>query len=172
MELLFPHNNEEQLIQEAHMLGHKKILLCYNNTLPKKPYLTQGVEHAIIVKDKKDIVQAKKQTKHVFGLAERSFFEDKRISGIVHVGLNEKKDHTHYRRSLTQVEDALAKAQGKTIYFLFSDVLHAKKPTELLGRWHQDKKTLRKATAQLVSGATNRFELRSKKDLKAFWNTL
>jgi RNase P/RNase MRP subunit p30 len=89
---------------------------------------------------------------------------------ILGLGLEPRKDHTHFRRSLTQVEVMLAKQQNKRILFTFSDLLMSRRPAELLGRWAQDLRIIKKKKPAyaLVSGARAWHELRSENDREHF----
>lgn len=167
IELVFP-GNAAELQVEAKKLGYNEVILCYK----KPPKNTEGTV-AILLSDRKSINALRKQADLLIGPCKREFFEDKRIDMILGPGLEPRKDHTHFRRSLTQVEAKIAKEQGKTVLFNFSDLLKSKRPEELLGRWRQDAKILKKygVPFHLVSGARDVLGMRSRKDLEAIWRT-
>lgn len=171
-ELVFP-GNEEDLVTEAQKLGFQEVILCYDH-IPKKVPTIPKTKIAILLSDRKKIPSLRKQADLLIGPAKREFFEDKRIDAIMSPGLEPRKDHTHYRRSLTQVEAELARKTNKTVFFNFSDLLASKRPEELLGRWMQDQRVLKKTKAKyvLVSGAKNVLGMRSRKDLEAVWKAI
>ncbi len=164
MELVFPQGNEEELLKEAEKLG-VEIILCYKQVPAKK----QGTT-AILITDKKDIAKNRKKSDLLLAPPERQFFEDKRIDGIIGFGLDPRKDHTHYRKSITQVEAELAKKNNLQLFYVLSDI-----ETEIvLGRWMQDKKILKKKglKGQVVSGAKKPLDMRDQKALDAVWDVL
>lgn len=167
-ELVFPKNNEKELVAEARKLGFSEVILCYEE-LPKEFPKILKTKTAILLHDRKRISALRKKADLLLGPPKREFFEDKRIDGIIGVGLEPRKDHTHYRRSLTQVEAELARQTDKTVFFSFADLLASKHREELLGRWAQDLHILKKYKANhaIVSGAKNVLGLRSRKDLEA-----
>jgi len=171
-ELVFP-GKAEELVSEAKKCGFTEVILCYN-AVPKNILSFPNTKTAIFLEDRRKIVSLRKKADLLIGPARREFFEDKRIDAIMSPGLEPRKDHTHYRRSLTQVEAELAHKTGKIIFFNFSDLLASKRPEELLGRWMQDQRVLKKAKARylLVSGAKNARGMRSRKDLEAMWTAL
>jgi RNase P/RNase MRP subunit p30 len=171
-ELVFP-GNAETLVTEAKKLGFSEVILCYN-TLPKTIPQIPHTKTALMLSDRRKIASLRKQADLLIGPAQREFFEDKRIDAIMSPGLEPRKDHTHYRRSLTQVEADLARKTNKIVLFNFSDLLKSKRPEELLGRWMQDQRVLKKSKTKyaLVSGAKDVLGLRSRKDLEALWKAL
>jgi RNase P/RNase MRP subunit p30 len=173
MELVFPKENEEELVTEAHKLGFTEVILCYK-TLPRNHTPLPKTKTAILLEDRRKIASLRKQADLLLGPAKREFFEDKRIDAILGPGLEPRKDHTHFRRSLTQVEAELARKTKKTVFFNFTDLLASKRPEELLGRWAQDVRVLKKykANVALVSGAKNILGMRSRKDLDAVWRAI
>jgi RNase P/RNase MRP subunit p30 len=174
-DLVFP-GNEQALAKELQELGFKQAIFCYTD--PKAaPKLPDWAKSAFLLKDRKSIPKLKKQFDLLVGQPTREFFEDKRVDLIFGPGKEPRKDSMHYRRSLTQVEATLAKQHGKTVLFNLADLLSEKRPqrkAELLGRWAQDKRVLKKRGAKflLVSGAKERFGLRARKDLEAFWQAI
>lgn len=165
-DIVFPNDNEQALLI-AYKLGFKDIIFCYDK-LPK-PRI-EGIKIAILISEQKDVNKYRNKADFLIGLAKRELFEDKRIDAIMGLGLEKRKDHTHYRRSLTQVEAELAKKQDKTILFSLHDLMTSKRPEEVLGRWLQDMRVLKKKSADMrvVSGAHKSFDLRSRKDLENF----
>lgn len=168
VELIF----DEKLLSEAKALGATDIILALPlDKLPKeKPKSKEGIKIAVIITDRKHIAKARNKADLLIGPATREFFEDKRIDMIIGLGLEPRKDHTHFRRSLTQVEVMLAKQQGKTILYSFADLLASRRPAELLGRWAQDLRIIKKKKPHyaLVSGARSWDGLRSQKDREHF----
>jgi len=172
VELVFP-GDAEELVTEAKKLGFQEVILCYDK-IPKGTPTLPNTKIALLLTDRKKIVSLRKQADLLIGPAKREFFEDKRIDAIMSPGLEPRKDHTHYRRSLTQVEAELARTTKKTVFFNFADLLATKRPEELLGRWAQDVRILKKAKANfaLISGAKNVLGMRSRKDLEAVWQAI
>jgi len=169
-DLIFPENG--LLASEARKLGYKNVVLCYDaKTRPQK------VADAIIAwlaGTQQDVARLRKEGGLVLAPARREFFEDKRVDAIIGIGLERRPDSLHYRRSLTQVEARLAAANGTTVLFVFADLLASRDSAQLLGRWRQDVKVLRKAKAPfaIVSGARDWAGLRSRKDLELFLKML
>jgi len=169
MDLVFPDGNEEELLQEAEKLS-TEILLCYEQA----PKTNPNAKTAILITNKKDIAKNKKKADLLIAAAEREFFEDKRIDGIIGFGLNPRKDHTHFRKSITQVEAELAKKNKLQLFYNLSDIHTSKNPAVVLGRWMQDKRVLKKKgiTGNIVSGAKKALDMRDERALKDFWDSL
>lgn len=169
MDLVFPNNNEETLLVEAKKLGIKELVFCYN----KPPTKKQGII-AVLVTNKKDIPQLRKKADLLIGLPTREFLEDKRIDAIIGFGLEEKKDHTHFRRSITQAD--LQVSGEKTFFYSLQDLHQTKNKEQLLGRWMQDKRILEKKGSKIqtiiVSGANNPLLMRTDKERQNIWDTL
>lgn len=172
MDLLFPKENEKELASEAKRLGFGEVIFCYTDEKKIPKTTIEGTKRALLVAEQKQVSKYGKKADMLIGPARREFFEDKRISGIIGVGLQQSKDHTHFRKSLTQVEAKLAKEQKKIIFLNFADVLASKKPEQILGRWAQDKITCKANSLKIVSGASDVMGLRSRKDLENFFKTL
>lgn len=167
MELVFPRGNEEELLKEAEKLD-TEVILCYEEAPKTKP----EAKTAILIANKKDIVKNRKKADLLLAPAQREFFEDKRIDGIIGFGLEPRKDHTHYRKSLTQVEAELAKKNNLLLFYSLADL--AKKSEIVLGRWMQDKTTLAKKgiVGHVVSGAKKPLDMRDQRALDAVWDVL
>lgn len=85
------------------------------------------------------------------------------------------KDHTHYPRGgLDQITSKIAAAKGKTIGFSFADILRSKDRGRLLGRMMLNIRLCKKYNVKMVfsSFASSKSEMRSTKDLEAFWRIL
>lgn len=167
MDLVFAQGNEEELLKEAEKLD-VDIILCYEQA----PKTKHPVKTAIFVTNKKDIAKNRKKADLLLAPPQREFFEDKRIDGIIGFGLDPRKDHTHYRKSLTQVEAELAKKNKLLLFYSLADL--KSKTSVVLGRWMQDKKVLAKKglAGQVVSGAKKPLDMRDQRALDAVWEVL
>lgn len=168
MELVFAQGNEEELLKEAEKLD-VEIILCYEQAPKTKQ---TNVKTAILVTNKKDIAKNRKNADLLLAPPQREFFEDKRIDGIIGFGLDPRKDHTHYRKSITQVEAELAKKNNLLLFYSLADL--DKKAPIVLGRWMQDKTILAKKgiKGHVVSGARTPLDMRDQRALDAVWDVL
>lgn len=162
MDLVFPNKNEQELANELEKLGFQEVIFAYDKPTNFKINTKLKITKALILNNRRKIFD----NYLLIGSAKREFFEDKRIKGIIGLGLNDKPDKTHFRRSLTQVDCVLAK--NKTFFFNLQDLINTKNKPLLLGRWFQDIKLFKKYKNEfyLISGAKNIMQLRSKKDLE------
>ncbi|RKZ05436.1 hypothetical protein DRQ25_16140 [Candidatus Fermentibacteria bacterium] len=184
-DLVFPNGNEKELALELKALGFTEAVFCYGEKVKADKAVIEArqelqkalkltIRTAILLSDRKGIAKARNRADLLISPPTREFFEDKRVDAILGPGLEQRKDSPHFRRSLTQVEANLAKAQKKTVLYSLTDLQAAKRKPELLGRWAQDTIILRKKGARfrLVSAAKDVLGLRGRKDLELFWEAL
>ncbi|MEK6952336.1 MAG: RNase P subunit p30 family protein [Nanoarchaeota archaeon] len=101
----------------------------------------------------------------------RKIVENKKVDIFLSPEKTRTKDFMHSRDSgLNQVLCKLARKNEITVGFNFNDILKSRNRSLILGKMIQNVELCRKYNVKMVilSGAKNRYELRSAKDLVSF----
>lgn len=119
------------------------------------------------VKNFKEFKTVAAESEHLI----RKALEDKNIDIVLIQNSTKLRDKVASRESgLNQVLCKLAHTNKIAIAFSFSDVLNSKEKSKILGRMMQNVRLCRKYKVKMVlaSFATNKWEMRSPKDLFSF----
>lgn len=162
----------EELLELSKKLGFSKTLF-----LGKDLALVSGINKKKILNE---IKEAKKKNLFVVVKAVTEevlrFVLEKTTADLVFgQEMINPKDSVHFRRGgLDQILCKIARDKGKIIGFSFQDILNSNEKAKVMGRMMLNIKLCRKYKVKTFFGnlSENLFNLRSKKDLEAFWNVL
>lgn len=175
--IMIPQNNEEHFLEVAKKLNQKVSFLY--TTLNEASNESSGL--LIKEKDKKKQIllvnKAKSKKIQTFveatedAKANRFLIERVAPNIIYNFEKVPRKDSVHYKRSgLDQVLCKLLAKKNITVGFSFSSILSSKQPEKIIGRMLQNIRFCKKYKVKMVFSifATDPYELRTEKDLKAF----
>ena len=183
IDIIFPNKNEKEFIELAEKLDHKGLVLVYKDKkeIPDfKKLKTKLKVYTGIITGFKGIETAKKNSDLVIvksSDADRRIFEKSRADLIFEFEGSERKDFIHHKASgLNQVLCKLASKRKISIGFSFSSLLNASnyRRAQIIGRMMQNIKLCRKYKVKTViaSFASTPYEMRSAKDLEAFFSVI
>jgi len=179
IDIVFPKDNEKEFIETAEKLGYKELIFVYEHKFPdvRSKFKTKLKLHDALLVQHKKIISAKNKSKLVFVKAEednRVAFEKSRPSLVFAFEEAQPRDFMHQRGSgLNHILCRLAKENKVKIGFSFNSILNcgAMKQAQILGRVQQNIKLCRKYKCKtaIASFAKSPYEMRSPKDLMAFF---
>ncbi len=179
-DLVFPKNNEPELIQMAEYLGFSDLYLIYQYQKNISQYkqkihaLQQNTKINLslgLIANQQDIQKAKNICNFVITPSSNNnqyIFEKQKPNLIYDLETLPQKDSLHFRHSgLNQVLCSLAKQNNITSGISFNTVLHSKNKAVLLGRTMQNIMLCRKykVKMRIASFASLPYEMRSASDL-------
>ena len=180
IDIVFGGKNEQEFISMAEALGYSGLVLVYDNKsdIPdvKKFQARLKIKTALLA-DQKKVQQARSRSPLVFvsGVEDNRFAFEKAVPDLV-FGVEEAqpRDFMHQRGSgLNHVLCRLAKDNDVKIGFSFNSVLNSvgMSRAQIIGRMQQNIVLCRKFRCRTViaSFARSPFEMRSPKDLMAFF---
>lgn len=175
LDLVFPEENERELMLMAKRLGFQRLLLCYRfkdpllkerkARLPKDPALE--TVFCVLVQSQAQVDQARSVTPEIVARGEPWAFEDKRIRYVIDFESGKRQDFIHHRNSgLNQVFIANAMRTGATL-LVNARQLFGDRPEAVLGRMMQNNEFFRKYRPSVVavSGAADPLQMRAPRDL-------
>ncbi len=165
-------NKDTELEQFSHQLGWEKTLFAgsdfvYLNTANKKELLQQAQR----AKQKKQLVVYEAPSEEMLRFA----LEKTAVDIVMGMEKINPHDSLHYvRGGIDQIPCTIAAKNEKTIAFSFRDILYAEDRPRLLGRMMANIRLCRKYKVKTVFStfAKEKWEIRSAKDLDAFWRVL
>ncbi len=161
IDIVFPKNNEQKIVDMAVKLGLKGLLFVYTKKKDLSKLDAKGLKIY-----QKEIVLKENPTQHDL----RKGIDI--VHGFEH---HPRRDHTHYRNAgVNQVIAKLCKEKNILFGFNFNKVLSAEDKQVLLGRMMQNYIIMKKYKVPVVffSGATDEYGLRSYKDVKNFFEVI
>ena len=180
IDIVFPQNNEQKFIDMAKKLGYDSLCFVYSlkDFNIKKIKSDLKIKYAILAPDKKS--RKPQKTKLVFFECKeniRKVIESNKDIIVFGFEQDDKKDFIHQRRSgLNHIICNLATKNNVKIGLSFSSLLktNEKKRNLLIGRTNTNIKLCRKYKTKMIIGsfASDPFEMRSYKDLVAFFSTI
>lgn len=179
IDIVFPHNNEENFIKIAKKLGYRSLIFVYNSKdySARKSADDFDIEYGIL-SDENNIHKSKKLASLVFvkaGDNPRHLIESNKNIIVFDFEKNPKIDMFTQRRSgLNHILCDLAAKNNIEIGFSFNSLIEAdnKKRNILLGRITANIKLCKKYKNDTIfaSFAKEPYEMRSQKDLDALKN--
>ncbi len=173
IDLVFPNNNEKELIEMAEYLGYSGLCLAYNepkniDELKKttKIRLLYGLLTKPMVRAKADLVLVKNSDQN------RAVMEKMKPDILFGLESDNRRDYMHHRASgLNQVLCKIAAQNNITIGFSISAILSSTpmKKSILLGRISQNIRLCRKYKVKIImaSFAKTPYEMRAPNDIKS-----
>lgn len=188
MDIVIPHNNEEQLIAMAERLGYTTLCFLYSpddyiNSLKKAKYPGEKINICLgILADSKTIgrIKGKLKGEKAF-IAVKSSGNDRQIiegamaDMVFSFGENLRRDFIHHRASgLNHILCKLAKEKKVAVGFSLSPVLSDKDRHVILGRMMQNINLCKKFKLKTIiaSFAQEPYEMRSAHDIKSLFEIL
>lgn len=180
IDIVFPDKNEKDFIEMAERLEYSGLVLVYSNKgdIPdiKKFKVKLKLKTALLAPQKK-IQSAKTKSKLVFTKAvedNRFAFEKSGPDMVFALEEAQSRDFMHQRGSgLNHIMCRFAKENDVSIGFSFNSILNsnAMSRAQIIGRMQQNMMLCRKYKCKMViaSFAKDPFEMRSPKDLMAFF---
>lgn len=170
-DVLMPENNEAELLKFAEKLGFKEIIFLYTD-LSKKPENVSSKKIKILtaglVVNPKDADNAARNFDLVFGTAQRSLFESKKINYLINAEIDSKKDFLYQRRAgLDDVMCRTAKEKNKIVVFNVGLISGKEADNILYARMMQNAKMCRKYKVKtlVATFARSPLYMRAPKDL-------
>ena len=178
MDLITIPNNNEQLFLEVAQKMNKKVSFLYT-TLEEASKPLCGLLINERDKKKQIVLINKAKSKNIKTFIEASedakanrFLIERVVPDVMYnFEKVPRKDSVHYKRSgLDQVLCKLLAKKNITVGFSFSSILNAQKPEVVIGRILQNIRFCKKYKVKMVFSpfATDPYQLRTEKDLKAF----
>jgi len=173
-DIVMPKDNEEALLGLGEKLGFKELIFLYDDVRLKPKRINSNKIKTYtggLIKNIKQIDEAKKNFDIILGSAQRSFFENKRLKYLINAEASPGKDLLYQRRAgLDKVMCRLAKEKGKVIVFN----LQLLTKDNMFGRMIQNAKLCRKYKVKTLVAtlATKPLEMRAPKDLQGFARTI
>ena len=174
IDIVIPHNNEEEFISIACKLGFKGICFLYNFDNEKKFESDKIKVYTGIIADKgkinrhdkKTFVAAKSSDK------DREVIEKSKADLIFDLEENPRRDAMHQRISgLNHILCRLAHENNVSVGLSLSSVLNSEKKPVIIGRMMQNIRLCRKFKAKIVI-ASDPYEMRSLHDMISFFKSL
>jgi len=183
IDIVFPNKNEKDFIELAEKLGYSGLVLVYEvqNDIPDiKKFKTKLRLKTALLAPQKKVQSARTKSKLVFTRAvedNRFAFEKARPDLVFAVEEAQPRDFMHQRGSgLNHIMCRFAKENNVKIGFSFNSILNsnAMSRAQIIGRMQQNILLCRKFKCRTViaSFAKNPYEMRSPKDLLAFFTQI
>ncbi|MFH0867793.1 MAG: RNase P subunit p30 family protein [Candidatus Woesearchaeota archaeon] len=178
IDIVIPHNNEEEFISMAEKLGYDGVCLLYHSFNVSKKFDSKNIKiYSEVLADSK-LFNKKKPNGFV---AVKSSNNDKEIMErsksdmIFSFEDNARKDFIHQRGSgLNHIMCRLAKKNNVIIGFSLNSILNEGNIQRIMGRMKQNIKLCRKFKVRslIASFAENPFDMRSSHDMISLFKIL
>jgi len=180
IDIVFPDKNEKDFIELAERIGYSGLVLVYSNKgdVPDiNKFETKLKLKTALLAPQKKIQSARTKSKLVFTKAvedNRFAFEKSRPDMVFALEEAQPRDFMHQRGSgLNHIMCRFAKENDVKLGFSFTSILNSSgmSRAQIIGRMQQNIKLCRKYKCKIViaSFAEDPFEMRSPKDLMAFF---
>jgi len=181
-DIVFPNNNELQIIDMAKKLDLESLILVYPfqkySAEIKDKFLKNSNIKIGLLCSEKQIKQAKNITNFVFVEKSQNFQRIvEKNKEIILIGLEkqEERDFIHHRASgLNHVLCSLIKKNNISVAFSFNSTLSSDKKNMIIGKMKQNMRLCKKYKIKMIfaSFASESYEMRNYIDIKSFFNTL
>jgi len=183
IDIVFPSKNEKEFIELAETLGYSGLVLVYEDSgdIPDiKKFKTKLKLKTALLALQKKVQAARSKSKLVFTKAvedNRFAFEKSRPDLVFAIEEAQPRDFMHQRGSgLNHIMCRFAKETGVKIGFSFNSILNSSgmSRAQIIGRMQQNILLCRKFKCKTViaSFAKSPYEMRSPKDLMAFFTEI
>lgn len=183
IDIVFPSKNEKEFIEIAEKLGYFELILVYNNKkdIPDfSKFKTKLKLKTALLSPQKKVQSARTKSRLVFTKAvedNRLAFEKSKPDLVFAIEEVQPRDFMHQRGSgLNHIMCRFAKENNVKIGFSFNSILNssAMSRAQIIGRMQQNIMLCRKYKCRMViaSFAKDPYEMRSSKDLMAFFTEI
>lgn len=174
IDVVIPQGNEPELLAMSEKLGFNELIFLYEDLNAKIVKIKSDkvkVLSAGLVNDVKYVDKALRNFDLVFGPAQRTFFENKKIKYLINAESSSNDDFLYQRRAgLDDIMCRLAKEKNKVIVFNIQFLSH----NNILARMIQNAKLCRKYKVKtlIASFASTPLDMRTPKDIDGFARNL
>jgi len=183
IDIVFPSKNEAEFIEIAEKLGYSGLILVYDNKkdIPDfSKFKTKLKLKTALLSPQKKVQSARTKSRLVFTKAvedNRLAFEKSKPDLVFAIEEVQPRDFMHQRGSgLNHIMCRFAKENNVKIGFSFNSILNssAMSRAQIIGRMQQNIMLCRKYKCRMViaSFAKDPYEMRSSKDLMAFFTEI